>query len=56
MIPQRHTGLGQMRANHVFVDYDAILDAVCDAWNRLIAEPDPIQSLGARTWASCGEI
>lgn len=45
---------GRWLSNHVFKDYDAILDAVCDAWNRLIAEPDRIQSLGSRQWASCG--
>ena len=41
-------------SNHIFNDYDAILDAVCDAWNRLIAEPDRIQSIGARDWAING--
>jgi len=28
------------------------LDAVCDTWNRLIAEPNRIQSLGSRQWAA----
>ena len=46
---------GRWLSNHVFADYDAILDAVCDAWNRLIAEPDRIQSIGTRDWACCGE-
>uniref|UniRef100_UPI0025E4DDD0 transposase n=1 Tax=Phenylobacterium sp. TaxID=1871053 RepID=UPI0025E4DDD0 len=45
---------GRWLSNHVFADYDAILDAVCNAWNRLIAEPDRIQSLGSRQWAICG--
>ena len=38
-------------SNRIFKDYDAILDAVCDAWNRLIAEPDRITSIGTRSWA-----
>ena len=42
-------------SNHIFDDYDAILDAVCDAWNRLIAEPARIQSIGSRQWAISGE-
>jgi transposase len=46
---------GRWLSNHVFKDYDAILDAACDAWNRLIAEPNRIQSLGSRQWAYCGE-
>ena len=39
-------------SNRIFKDYDAILDAVCDAWNRLIAEPDRIRSIGTRSWAT----
>jgi hypothetical protein len=41
-------------SNHIFDDYDAILDAVCDAWNRFIAEPQRIQSIGTRTWVPTG--
>jgi hypothetical protein len=28
-------------SNSVFEDYQAILDAGCDAWNKLIAKPSP---------------
>ena len=42
-------------SNHIFADYDAILVAVCDAWNRLIAEPDRIASIGSRQWATIGQ-
>ncbi len=42
-------------SNRIFDDYDAILDAVCDAWNALIAEPDRIQSIGSRLWPLSGE-
>ena len=41
-------------SNHIFKDYDAILNAVCDAWNRLIAEPARIASIGSRPWATNG--
>jgi transposase len=29
----------------LFVDFDAIIDGCCDAWNRLTAEPSRIASL-----------
>lgn len=38
-------------SNRVFPNYDAILDAGCDAWNRLIDEPETITSIGIRKWA-----
>ena len=38
-------------SNRVFPNYDAILDAGCDAWNRLIDEPETITSIGMRKWA-----
>jgi transposase len=34
----------------VFKDYPAIVEACCDAWNRLIAERDRIPSLCCHTW------
>jgi hypothetical protein len=40
---------------HIFADCDAILNAVCDAWNRFIAEPDRIVSIGSRQWARIGQ-
>jgi transposase len=46
---------GRWLSNHIFEDYDAILDALCDAWNRLIDEPALIQSIGSRQWAISGE-
>lgn len=42
-------------SNRVFDDYDAILDAACDAWNRLIALPAVITSIGTREWAKTGQ-
>jgi transposase len=39
-------------SNRVFPNYGAILDAGCDAWNRLIDEPETITSIGMRKWAN----
>lgn len=41
-------------SNHVFETYDDIIDAGCDAWNRLIAQPHTIMSIGMRNWAHIG--
>lgn len=41
-------------SNRVFEDYDAILNAACQAWNNLIAEPQTIMSIGMRQWAHIG--
>ncbi len=38
-------------SNRVFETHDDILDAACDAWNRLIDQPWPIMSIGLRDWA-----
>lgn len=39
-------------AGRVFADYDAIVDACCEAWNRLAAETGRITSIAARDWLS----
>ena len=36
----------------VFDDYDAILDACCDAWNKLLANEGTIRSIASRNWAT----
>ena len=41
-------------SNTVFEDYQAILDAGCEAWNRLVAKPETIMSIGLREWAHDG--
>ena len=41
-------------SNRVFADYEAIVDASCDAWNNVIAMPDTIRSIGWRDWAYAG--
>jgi hypothetical protein len=40
--------------NRVFENYDDIIDAICDAWNKLVALPDTIRSIGMREWAHVG--
>jgi hypothetical protein len=39
------SGAGQL-SNRVFEDYDAIIDVGCEAWNKLIAQPENITSIG----------
>ena len=38
-------------SNRVFDTYEAIVDACCDAWRWLIAQPYQIASIGTREWA-----
>jgi hypothetical protein len=38
-------------SNRVFDPYDAIVDACCDAWTWLTAQPERITSIGTRDWA-----
>ena len=42
-------------SNSVFENYDDIIDAACSAWNKLIALPDVIKSIGMRDWAHVGQ-
>ena len=42
-------------SNRVFDTYDEIIEAACDAWRRLIAQPDTITSIGSRAWALTGQ-
>lgn len=42
-------------ANRVFENYDAIIGAACDAWRRLVAQPQTITSIGMRDWAPIGQ-
>jgi hypothetical protein len=36
-------------SNTVFENYDAIVDAACDAWRKLPARPETMASIGMRT-------
>ncbi len=42
-------------SNSVFEDYNAIVDAGCEAWNKLIAIPETITSIGMRILAHIGQ-
>ena len=39
-------------SNRVFRDYEDIVQACCDAWNVLAAQPQCISSITKRTWAN----
>ena len=43
-------------SNRIFETYEAILDACCAAWNRLIERPWTIMSIGLRQWAHTGHL
>lgn len=42
-------------SNRVFETYDEIIAAACDAWQKLIAKPETITSIGIRQWAHVGQ-
>ncbi len=42
-------------SNRVFETWEAIVDACCDAWNRLTAETGRIKSIATRKWAVTGQ-
>ena len=46
---------GNWLSNLVFDTYDDIIDAACDAWRKLTAQPATITSIGMREWAHVGQ-
>jgi putative transposase len=42
-------------SNRVFETYDDIIDAACEAWNKLVSQPTTITSIGMRDWAHIGQ-
>jgi hypothetical protein len=42
-------------SNRVFNTYEEIIEAACEAWRRLIAQPNTITSIGSRQWAPTGQ-
>jgi DDE superfamily endonuclease len=42
-------------SNRVFENIDAIIDAACQAWRKLVAKPETITSIGMRDWAHVGQ-
>ena len=39
-------------SNRIYDSYNAIVDACCQAWNDLMADPDRIRSIGSRDYAA----
>jgi hypothetical protein len=46
-----HRGRQNWLSNRVFDGYDA----ACDAWQKLLAVPEAITSIGMREWAHVGQ-
>ena len=42
-------------SNRVFATYEAIVEAACQAWQKLLAQPNTITSIGRRDWAHLGQ-
>ena len=42
-------------SNRVFPSYETILEASCEAWNRLLEKPWKVMSIGLRQWAYEGQ-
>ena len=42
---------GNKLSNRVYDNYTAIVDACCEAWNWLLAQPERITSIASRDWA-----
>jgi hypothetical protein len=42
-------------SNRVFETYHEIIEAIYNAWQKLIAKPDTITSIGMRQWAHIGQ-
>jgi hypothetical protein len=42
---------GNFLSHRVWESYDAIVDACCDAWNKLMDMPDRLASITKRSWA-----
>ncbi len=42
-------------SNGIFETYEAIVEACCTAWNKLVAESGRIRSIATRKWAVTGQ-
>ncbi|RUV95197.1 hypothetical protein EOA75_09685 [Mesorhizobium sp. M1A.F.Ca.IN.022.07.1.1] len=49
------TGSQTWLSNRVFEGYDAIIDAACEAWRKLLTQPETINSIGMREGAHVGQ-
>jgi transposase len=46
---------GNKLSNRIFEDYDAILDACCEAWTWVMNQPDRITAIATRSWATVNQ-
>ena len=46
---------GNWHSSRVFDSYEDVLDAACDAWRRLLAQPKTITAIDMRDWAHIGQ-
>ena len=46
---------GNKLSNRIFEDYDAILDACCEAWTWVMSQPDRITAIATRSWATVNQ-
>ena len=42
-------------SNRVFESYEAIIEAACEAWRNLLAQPETFTSVSLREWAHIGQ-
>jgi putative transposase len=42
-------------SNRVFSDYDDVVAASSSAWNKLVAQPGRIASIGTRSWTAISQ-
>lgn len=42
-------------SNRIFDTYEDIIEAACGAWQKLLAQPKSITSIGMRKWAHVGQ-
>jgi hypothetical protein len=42
-------------SSRVFDTYEAVVEAACEAWRNLLAQPATITSIGLRDWAHVGQ-
>jgi hypothetical protein len=52
--PVENVGSTSARTGSPIASYDAIIDAACEAWMKLMAMPETITSIGMREWAHVG--
>jgi hypothetical protein len=45
----------ESKTAHFCKALDAIIDAACEAWMKLMAKPETITSIGMRSWAHVGQ-